>query len=314
MGAFRVPGHPGLSGVWARSMGHACGFSCCFATHYPFDQAVANWIGVMEAVIIIPARLHSTRLPRKLLLRETGHSLLEHTWQAARRATRAQQIIIATDHAEIAEEAARFGAMAVMTDPEAASGTDRVAEVAARLSSVDIVVNVQGDEPELDGASIDRLIELLQENSSAVMATLATPIRSVAKWNDPNCVKVVMRADGQAAYFSRSPVPFIRDAQDSDQVQAILARDPPRFFQHLGLYAYRRDFLLQLASLAPTATEQLEKLEQLRALESGYAIQVGVVDEPSIGVDTAEDYSLFVQRYRQRSRPRTVEPVVRRAS
>lgn len=249
-----------------------------------------------HSVIVIPARLHSTRLPRKLLLRETGQSLLEHTYHAASRSSLADRVIVATDHEDIANEAARFGATAIMTDPHAASGTDRVAQVAASLPNADIIVNVQGDEPELAAESIDNVIRLLDANPSAVMATLATPIRCRSRLEDPNCVKVVVSGDGSAAYFSRSPIPFVRDAEQRDDA---LVSEPPMFLQHLGLYAYRRDFLLQLATLPPTRYEQLEKLEQLRVLEAGYAIQVGVVDEPTVGIDTPDDYREFVTRYRQ---------------
>lgn len=251
-----------------------------------------------HSVIVIPARLHSTRLPRKLLLRETGQSLLEHTYVAARRSLLASDVVIATDHEEIMVEATRFGATAIMTDPNAASGTDRVAEVAASLPDADIIVNVQGDEPELAAESIDRVIELLDNDPAAVMATLATPIRCRSRLEDPNCVKVVLAQNGRATYFSRSPIPFVRDGDE--QLAEALSSEPAVFLQHIGLYAYRRDFLLQLAALPPTTCEQLEKLEQLRVLESGHSIQVGIVDEPTIGIDTADDYQEFVKRSRGR--------------
>ncbi len=143
--------------------------------------------------------------------------------------------------------------------------------------------------------SIDQVIDLLDSDPQAVMATLATPIRTPEKLHDPNCVKVVRFADGRAGYFSRSPIPHVRDVK-SDSVESLFDVEPPVFLQHLGLYAYRRDFLLKFASLPPTPCETLEKLEQLRALESGYAIQIGIVDEPSIGIDTPEDYRQFVER------------------
>ena len=160
--------------------------------------------------IVIPARLASTRLPRKLLLCETGKTLLQHTYEAASRAARPQGVRVAADHAEIAEAVRAFGGQVEMTDPRAASGTDRVAEVARRMQGVDIIVNVQGDEPELSGESIDLAVRLLEEQPAAVMATLATPIRSRRQLEDPACVKVVFDASGRAMYFSRSPIPRAR--------------------------------------------------------------------------------------------------------
>ena len=241
--------------------------------------------------IVIPARLASTRLPRKLLLDETGKSLLRHTYEAASRATKPVDICVATDHQEIAAEVHRFGGRVEMTDPDAASGTDRVAEVAQRLSGVDIIVNVQGDEPELSGQSIDLIIGLLERRPEAVMSTLATPIRSRRQLNDPACVKVVFDSNDRALYFSRSPIPHVRDWDDS-----LLTAHPARFYQHVGLYAYRREFLLKLGRMPRSTLEKMENLEQLRVLSAGYVIAVGVVDEPTAGIDTQDDYRAFVRR------------------
>ena len=181
------------------------------------------------AQIIIPARLASTRLPRKLLLRETGKSLIQHTYEAARRSARAAGVCVATDHAEIFDEVRSFGGQVEMTDPAAPSGTDRVAEVARRMMDVDIIVNVQGDEPEIAGTSIDLAIELLEANPTAVMGTLATPIRSRRQLEDPACVKVVFDAAGRAMYFSRSVIPHPRQWDD-----ALLASNPPTFVVFLS--------------------------------------------------------------------------------
>jgi 3-deoxy-manno-octulosonate cytidylyltransferase (CMP-KDO synthetase) len=244
-----------------------------------------------KSYIIIPARLASTRLPRKLLLRETGKTLIQHTYEAASRAKRPAGVCVATDHQEIYDEVLRFGGRAEMTDPQAPSGTDRVAEVARRMPEIEIVVNVQGDEPELAGESIDLVIRLLEEQPAAVMATLATPIRRREQLNDPACVKVVFDRSGRAMYFSRSPIPHAREWDDR-----LLAADPPTFYQHVGLYAYRRDFLLRLAQMPQSPLEKIEKLEQLRVLEAGHAIIVGVVDEPTFGIDTPEDYRAFVAK------------------
>jgi 3-deoxy-manno-octulosonate cytidylyltransferase (CMP-KDO synthetase) len=244
--------------------------------------------------IVIPARLASTRLPRKLLLRETGKSVIQHTYEAATRASRPLGVCVATDHEEILREVRSFGGEARMTDPAAPSGTDRVAEVARNMHDVEIIVNVQGDEPELSGEAIDLAVKLLEEDPQAVMSTLAAPIRRRSQLDDPACVKVVFDGRGRALYFSRSPIPHARQWDDS-----LLDADPPIFHQHIGLYAYRREFLLQLAAMPPSKLENIEKLEQLRVLESGYSITVGVVDEPTIGIDTPADYRAFVERFRR---------------
>ena len=245
----------------------------------------------MKSQIIIPARLASTRLPRKLLLAETGKPLIQHTYESASRAQLPGGICVATDHPEIFEAVKAFGGQAVMTSPDCASGTDRVAEVARGLPEVDIVVNVQGDEPEIAGESIDLAVQLLEHHPEAVMSTLATPIRTRRQFEDPACVKVVFDSCGRAMYFSRSPIPYPREWDDS-----LLAADPPHFYQHVGLYAYRRDFLLRLAEMPQAWLEKIEKLEQLRVLHAGYAILVGVVRESTFGIDTPDDYRAFVEK------------------
>jgi 3-deoxy-manno-octulosonate cytidylyltransferase (CMP-KDO synthetase) len=200
-------------------------------------------------------------------------------------------VCVATDHEEIFGEVQRFGGQVLMTDPALPSGTDRVAEVARRRPEIDLFVNVQGDEPELAGEAIDQVVQLLEQNPRAVMATLATPIRTREKLLDPACVKVVFDARGRAMYFSRSQIPFARQWDDR-----LLNDDPPHFYQHIGLYAYRRDFLLGLAQMPTSALENLEKLEQLRVLEAGHEILLCVIDEPTIGIDTEADYRAFVER------------------
>ena len=246
-----------------------------------------------RAVGIIPARLHSTRLPRKLLLAETGKPLLQYTWEAARRSRSLSDVIVATDSPEIAAVVNRFGGRCEMTG-EHPSGTDRIAEVARRCcADADVFVNIQGDEPEIDPAQIDLLVRTLLEHSRAETATLATPIRNAPDRDRPSCVKVVCAADGRALYFSRAAIPFCRDA-DPD---SLLESSSP-WLQHIGLYAYRREFLFRLTGLPPSRLEQLEKLEQLRALEAGATIQVAVVEHRSVGIDTAEDYARFIERQR----------------
>lgn len=250
----------------------------------------------MRACGLIPARLASTRLPRKLLLRETGKPLIQHVWEAVRRAKSLAEVIVAADSSEIADAVRAFGGRCELTGDHP-SGTDRIAEVVRRCcGDADIVVNIQGDEPEIDPANIDRLVQLLVEHPAADMATLATPIRSREKHDSPSCVKVVCATDGRALYFSRHPIPYLRDGRPED----LFTADTP-WLLHLGLYAYRPEFLQKLTQLAPSRLERLEKLEQLRALEAGATIQVGIVEHAAVGIDTPDDYAAFVRRSSQRS-------------
>ncbi len=248
-----------------------------------------------SSVVIIPARTASRRLPRKLLLRKTGKSVLEHTYQAALSARRPLGVYVAAGDEEIVREVHRFGGQVEMTDPALPSGTDRVAELARRSAfrQFDIFVNVQGDEPEIAPTAIDTLIECLQNNPTATMATLATPIRDENRWRDPACVKVVCDTAGRALYFSRAAIPHIRDAEGSGPENL---PQPP--LAHIGLYAYRREALLRFATLPPSPLEQIERLEQLRALEAGLSIAVALVDEATCGIDTEADYERFVARHK----------------
>ena len=245
----------------------------------------------LASFVVIPARSASTRLPNKLLLRETGRSVLEHTYLAACRAEKPRGVCVAAADTAIAADVTRFAGRYEMTDPELPSGTDRVAAVARRLPAIDIFVNVQGDEPEIDPRQIDQLIEILESDLEADMATLAVPIRSRERLEDPACVKVVVDQHGRALYFSRSPIPHPRSWSDD-----LLAADPPLFWQHLGIYAYRREFLLRLSSLPPSRLERTESLEQLRVLEAGSTIRVGFTEHASRGIDTWDDYRAFVRR------------------
>src|SRR5262249_19513491 len=223
---------------------------------------------------------------------ETGKYLIQHVYERACQSRRTGQVIVATDDPRIVAAVEGFGGQVALTGRDHPSGTDRVAEVARQLDA-DVIVNLQGDEPLIDPTSLDLLPKLLEHDPSADVATLAVPIRSLDQWLNPNCVKVVCDGAGRALYFSRSPIPFVRDGRPD------FAAEPPQFFLHLGLYAYRRDFLLQLAASPPELLEQLEKLEQLRVLSLGRRITVGVVRHASIGVDTYEDYQRFVRAYRQ---------------
>ena len=240
--------------------------------------------------MVIPARLESKRLPRKLLLRETGKSVLQHTYEAASAATKPLGICVATDHPDIAAEVRSFGGCVVMTQA-ATSGTDRVAQVARERQDLDIIVNVQGDEPEIAASSIDQAIRMLEDHPREVMATLATPIRQWDRLDDPACVKVVFDRSAKALYFSRSAIPYPRVRNE-----LLLKAEPAIFFQHIGVYAYRRDFLVWLAELPMGEFEKVEGLEQLRVLEAGFDILVGVVDQATRGIDTIEDYRAFVSQ------------------
>lgn len=248
----------------------------------------------MTSVAVIPARYASTRLPGKPLLNRTGKYLIEHVYEQVSRARRLSKVIIATDDRRIYEAVESFGGCAVMTRLDHTSGTDRVAEVAAGMNA-DIIVNVQGDEPEIEPANIDALVDLLATRRDCDMATLACPFPEGADPADPNAVKVVVDADGRAIYFSRSPIPYPRDGKS-------LAEHRSEFLLHIGIYAYRRDFLLRLATWPAGRLERIEKLEQLRVLERRVGIAVGLVPASAIGIDTPADYDAFVNRTRTLAR------------
>lgn len=253
----------------------------------------------MRTIGVIPARLASSRLPRKLLLNETGKPLLQYAWEAACRASELSEVIIASDSEEITSVARGFGARVEMTG-EHPSGTDRIAEVVRRACpDADLIVNVQGDEPDLEPENINKLVRYISGRPEAEMATLATPIYSLSVLHDPGCVKVVRASNGKALYFSRATIPFLRDGKPDDLLLGEDASGAPLspWLLHLGIYAYRRDFLLKLTQMQPSRLEQMEKLEQLRALESGASILVQIVSERSVGIDTPADYAQFVARH-----------------
>lgn len=245
----------------------------------------------IRRILVIPARRRSSRLPDKMLLRAAGKSVIQHTYEAAQSVRRAQLLLIATDDDDIAAECRRFGAEVVMTSPDCPSGTDRVAEAVAAYPAAEIIVNLQGDEPDADARAIDRLFELLEATPSAAMATLATPIRERHKLEDASCVKVVFDDAGRALYFSRSPVPHAREWDDR-----LLTTEPATFHQHIGIYGYRRSLLMQMSQWPVGRLEQIEKLEQLRVLEHGEAILVAVTARATRGIDTPEDFADFAAR------------------
>jgi len=265
-----------------------------------------------STLVVVPARYASTRLPGKPLLTETGWPLIQHVWHQVSQATRADLVVVATDDERIYDTVLAFGGNAIMTSPEHRSGTDRVAEVARAYPQYDLIVNVQGDEPEIDPAAIDLVIAILERTHTADIATLGTWLPG--RHSSPSLVKVVCDIHGDALYFSRAPIPYFRDNPDgqppalTDTTRRGLASrhpDPmrptmPGPLLHVGVYAYRRDALLSMAAMAPTALETAESLEQLRALEHGMRIRVGVVRDHTPGIDTPEDYAAFVDRQSRR--------------
>jgi 3-deoxy-manno-octulosonate cytidylyltransferase (CMP-KDO synthetase) len=235
----------------------------------------------MSSVVgIIPARFASTRFPGKPLADLAGKPMIQHVYERACRAQSLVEVLVATDDPRIFDAVQQFGGDAVMTGADHPTGTDRLAEVARRLTGIDIIVNIQGDEPLIAPEAIDAVVAPLLADPSIPMGSVMSPLPDAERAADANIVKVVTDLQGFARYFSRSPIPYPRDAQAG----------PGPWKKHIGLYAYRRDFLLQLTQLAPTPLEQLEKLEQLRVLEHGYRIKmVERAGDASIGVDTPED-------------------------
>jgi len=266
-----------------------------------------------RTLLVIPARLASQRLPRKMLLADTGRPLIEHTWRAAADAVPGAALVVVTDSPEIAAAVVRFGGQVEMTSPEAPSGTARIVEALPRLPDADVIVNIQGDEPEISGAAVRTAIDLLGRCPAAGMATLVTPLRGAADLANPSVVKAELTpwreaADGwvpgaevphawRALSFSRSPLPAARDWDER-----LLAAEPPLFWQHVGLYAFRRAVLAAWDLLPVSRLAALESLEQLRVVEAGIPIAAAAVDHPTRGIDTPDDYRAFVAR--QATRPR----------
>lgn len=242
----------------------------------------------MKIIVIIPARYGSSRLAGKVLAKETGKYLVQHTYERALSAKWVDEVIIAADDQRIEAACREFSAPCVMTRPDHPSGTDRIAEAATRCQC-DIVVNLQADEPEIDPAYIDRVAELLVQHPEMQMATLLAPFQRPQDVANPNIVKCVTDKNGRALYFSRSPIPYDRQYGGIGDVNL--------YRRHLGIYAYRKAFLLSYATLPQSRLEQCEKLEQLRALDNGFAILTDMVPCAWDGIDTPEQYAAFVKRY-----------------
>ena len=254
----------------------------------------------METTAIIPARYHSTRLPGKPLIEIKGKPLIQYVYERVKESS-VQQVIVATDDERIITAVKGFGGEAVLTSTHHRSGTERVAEVAAHIES-DIVVNVQGDEPLIQPEDIDRAIAPFSHDPSIMVTTLITPLLNGNDLYNPHVVKVVVDHDGCALYFSRSPIPYPRHILEKagdeplKEIELIKQLDKNNLrgtWQHIGLYAFRRDFLLKLTALSPSALEKQEGLEQLRILENGYTIKTVVISAPSIGIDTPQDVERF---------------------
>jgi 3-deoxy-manno-octulosonate cytidylyltransferase (CMP-KDO synthetase) len=226
---------------------------------------------------IVPARFGSTRFPGKPLVKIHGKSLIQHTYENAKKCQSLDELVVATDDSRIFDHVTQFGGKVMMTSEMCPTGTDRLAEVVktSEYQDADIIINIQGDEPCLDPDSIEAVIRLLKEDTQAVMGTCATPIRSEEEITNPNIVKCVLDRNQNALYFSRSTIPYLR-------TKAIV-------YRHMGLYGYRRDFLLTYQTLSLTPLQLAEDLEQLKVLEHGFRIKVALVDELSIGVDTPAD-------------------------
>jgi 3-deoxy-manno-octulosonate cytidylyltransferase (CMP-KDO synthetase) len=255
----------------------------------------------MAVVAIIPARYGSTRLPGKPLARIGGKPMIQHVYESAARAKGLDRVLVATDDRRIEETVQGFGGEAMMTSKNHASGTDRLAEVARKLKA-DWFVNVQGDLPFIQPETIARAVQPLLRNRSIPMGTVGTPILDEEEWRNPNVVKVLTNREGFALYFSRSPIPYVRNGSIDVDGNPLVGGSKKRIWghRHVGLYVYRRDFLMKFARLRPTALEQIESLEQLRALAYGHRIFVAAVDERSVEVDTPEDLAKaenYLKRY-----------------
>ncbi len=239
-----------------------------------------------KVLCVIPARYASTRLPGKPLKDIQGKPMIVRVYERAREARRLLDTVVATDDERIKAALEAAGGKAVMTRSDHPTGTDRLAEVAEKYPDVDTILNVQGDEPLIDPALIDELAAAFDEDEELAMATVATPIEDEAERDNPNNVKVVLDKQGYALYFSRSRIPYPRKAGAP-------------VYKHIGIYAYRRSFLLAYAKMAPTPLETSESLEQLRALENGYRIKVITTDRKFVGVDTEEDLKRVNEIYQE---------------
>lgn len=232
-----------------------------------------------KVIVVIPSRYASTRLPGKPLVLLAGKPMVQHVYEQAKHAQTVHRVLVATDDQRISDAVTAFGGEARMTRSDHRTGTERIAEVAAHEAG-DVFVNVQGDEPLIDPATIDTAVGALLEEPQAQISTVATPIRHAGDIMDPNVVKTVLDFDGNALYFSRAPIPWIRDTQQKMHV---------KYWKHLGLYVFQREALLEYPTLPQGELEKIEQLEQLRWLENGWKIRVAEVAHDAVSVDVPED-------------------------
>ncbi len=243
----------------------------------------------MRCVAIIPARWHSTRFKGKVLADINGKPMIQHVWERVKCAHAIDEIIVAVDKEKVFKAVESFGGTAVYTSPEQPSGSDRLAEVANSIEA-DVIVNIQADEPLVHPLMIDDLAQVFEYEKNAQMATIVKRIHNRVDISDPNVVKVVLDRKGYALYFSRSPIPYLRDDEDAEEgYQAATDDISGRYFKHIGLYSYTKEFLFTYTNLPKSTLEEEEKLEQLRALEHGYNIKTIETRYETIGVDTPED-------------------------
>lgn len=254
----------------------------------------------MAVIAIIPARYGSTRLPGKPLALIGDKPMIQHVYESAAKARVLDRVLVATDDRRIEAAVKSFGGEAVMTSKQHASGTDRLAEVARQLKA-ELLVNVQGDLPFIHADTITRAVRPLRRNRAIQMGTVCNPIYDEREWRNPNIVKVLTDKAGCALYFTRAPVPYVRDDKIALGAPDQASQRRLWGYRHLGLYVYRREFLLKFARLRPTPLEQIESLEQLRAMAHGYRIHVAQVDERSVEVDTAEDLKRATEYLRARA-------------
>jgi 3-deoxy-manno-octulosonate cytidylyltransferase (CMP-KDO synthetase) len=257
---------------------------------------------LVKTVAIIPARYGSTRLPGKPLIVIKGKPLIQYVYERVKESS-VEQVIVATDDERIIAAVKGFGGEATLTSPRHNSGTERVAEVATGIDA-DVVVNCQADEPLIEPEAIDKAVAPFAQNPEIMVTTLITPLQEGSDLSNPHVVKVAVDHEGFALYFSRAPIPYpgqLLDKRDAESLKgnALINRLDQKelsgYWQHIGLYAFRREFLLKLTTLPPSALEKREKLEQLRILENGYRIKTVVSPSPSIGIDTQEDVERFTQ-------------------
>lgn len=237
-------------------------------------------ISLMNILCVIPSRIGSTRTPRKALLPIQGKPMVQWVYENASRCKAIAKVVVATDSEEIADVIRSINGNVMMTDPALPTGSDRVATVAKHYPEMAVVINLQGDEPFVKARMLEQLISPYLVGESPDMTTLAHPLYDVADFNNPGAVKVVTDLQGNALYFSRSPIPYFREAVDTP------------IYHHIGMYAYRRDFLLNYTQLPQTPLEKTELLEQLRAIEHGYKIRVCITEDRTLEVNTPEEYAL----------------------